>query len=136
MTDRRNVTGVWYGRYHSSVYPQENGFIALLEESGEGIEGSITEPDDESDAGIRRATVLGTRDGANVSFIKQYDGSGGWDHSVHYSGMVDAEGTEISGMWFLDLVHGSFVMEREKFDASELENEEEILLDAPVGSSR
>lgn len=130
MADRSDVTGVWYGRYRGNVDPQENSFIALLEESGATISGSITEPD--GGAGIRRAIVSGTRDGATIRFLKQYDGSGGWTHNVRYAGTVDAEGTAIHGGWQVDWLHGSFVMEREKFDADELEDEVALELDDPI----
>lgn len=130
MADPSDVTGVWYGRYRSNVDPQENSFIALMEEIGATISGSITEPD--GAAGIRRAIVQGTRDGTTIRFVKRYDGSGGWTHSVRYTGTVDAEGTAIDGIWQVDWLHGSFVMEREKFDADELEDVEELELNDPI----
>lgn len=132
MSDPRDLTGVWYGRYVSRSDTQDNGFIAVLEESGGAVSGSITEPDDGGggSGGIRRATVIGRRDGSTVQFLKQYQGSGGWFHGVRYGGRVDEEGTEVAGSWKVDWVTGSFTMQREKFssEALEAEREEELTL--------
>ncbi len=130
MSDPADVTGVWYGRYVSR--DQDNGFIAVLEETAGVFTGTITEPDARS-GGIRRANVAGRRDGAAIAFIKQYDGSGGWVHAVHYGGRIDGEGTEIAGGWKVDWTSGSFTMTREKFAAEELEDEEEVEIVAPRG---
>lgn len=129
MSDRRDLTGVWYGSYRYDA-GSGNGFIAVFEEAG-GFTGTITEPDPHGGAGLLRATVSGQRDGTMVRFVKQYDGSGGWSHAVHYSGRVDDEGTVISGTWRVDWLRGTFTMEREKFTEVELEAEEEVEL--PVG---
>ena len=45
MTDKRDVSGVWYGRFAGTfgVYP--NRFIAHLEEVGGSISGTTSEPD-------------------------------------------------------------------------------------------
>ncbi|WBY08999.1 hypothetical protein PIB19_06310 [Sphingomonas sp. 7/4-4] len=75
MSDPQDVTGVWYGRYSADQDYQDNGFIALLEELRGAVTGTISEPD-EASGGIRRAMVNGQRDGASLSFTKQYDGTG------------------------------------------------------------
>ena len=121
MSDPRDVSGVWYGRYVSSVDGQDNGFIALLEEAGGVFSGSISERDGQG--GLRSATVAGRRSGARIQFVKQYRGD--WNHAVCYEGSVDDRGTEASGNWKVDWVHGGFSMQREKFSADVLEEERE-----------
>ncbi|MEN2712609.1 hypothetical protein ACQKOH_02280 [Sphingomonas sp. NPDC092331] len=121
MSDPRDLSGVWYGRYVSSVDGQDNGFIALLEETGGAVSGSISERDGQG--GVRGATVAGRRSGARIQFVKQYHGR--WDHAVFYEGSIDDQGTEASGSWKLDQAHGGFSMQREKFSADELEDERE-----------
>jgi hypothetical protein len=128
MADKQDVTGVWYGRYEADQWDETNGFIAVLEETGGLIGGVITERDTEGQADVRRALVTGHRDGTIVSFIKQYDGSGGHHHAIDYAGSIDAEGIEITGLWSQIWSSGRFVMEREKFTAAELEVEEEVEL--------
>jgi hypothetical protein len=132
MADKRDVSGVWYGRYTGFFQGSDNSFIALLEETAGAFGGTITEPDDSGASDIRRAYVTGGRDGSAVRFLKQYDGGSGWDHAVDYSGSIDAEGTTISGRWNVDGLGAGFTMQREKFSAAELEAEEEAELETPV----
>lgn len=131
MDDPRDLTGVWYGRYVGDLGEQENSFIAVLEDAGGALSGSITEPAPEISAGIRRAIVSGSRGGSALRFTKQYI-SGRWNHAVAYHGQVDDQGTTVTGRWQVDWLRGSFVMEREKFSAEELEEEEEIEVELPV----
>lgn len=68
MTDLRDVTGVWYGRWTATdrrIMP--NSFIATLQESASLVSGTITEPDREQ-AGLLRAIVDGTRTGGQIEF--------------------------------------------------------------------
>jgi hypothetical protein len=134
MSDPQDLTGVWYGRYAADHGEEDNGFIALIEELHGAVTGTISEPDGGS-GGIRRAVVRGQRDGASLRFTKQYDGSGGWTHSVAYSGSVDADGTLVMGSWIVEGLTGAFDMTREKFDAEALEEdeEEELLLFGKIG---
>jgi hypothetical protein len=132
MSDTRDVSGVWYGSWSSedpNIDP--SGFIALLEESGGTVGGSISEPDPYSGETLR-AFVSGSRSGAQISWTKQYDGEGPLAHSVHYSGAVNGDATEITGRWMLERHSGSFTMQREKFTAEELEEREEIELETPL----
>ncbi|MES2988954.1 MAG: hypothetical protein V4808_13695 [Pseudomonadota bacterium] len=129
MNDPLDLTGVWYGRYDSREEPQDNGFIALIEEEGGGFTGSISEPD--GAGGIRNATVAGRRTGQALFFTKQY--SGRWSHAVRYSGRIDGEGVAVSGSWNLDGLTGSFDMQREKFSEEELEEDFEVEVTEPIG---
>jgi len=132
MADKRDVTGVWYGRYDAQHWDEENGFIAVLEEQGGAFSGVITERDTSGQVEVRRALVTGHREAAAVRWIKQYDGTGGHVHAINYAGHIDAEGTEITGTWTQNWGRGRFVMEREKFAAAELEAEEDVELEEPV----
>lgn len=130
MTDRRDVTGVWYGRWNSANrYIAPNSFIATLEERSSLISGTTTERD-RHQPGIRRADIDGVRAGGRVEFTKQYSG-GRSAHAVHYSGKVSAAGTEIKGTFRFERYDGEFVMARERFDAEELEDVEEIETPVP-----
>ena len=119
MNDPLDMSGVWYGRYHSRMEPQDNSFIALIEEAAGGFAGTISEPD--GSGGIRGATALGRRTGQALYFIKQYKGR--WNHAVRYSGRIDGEGKIVSGSWNLDGLVGSFEMQREIFYEDELEDD-------------
>ncbi len=123
MSDRRDVTGVWYGRWTSSdPYVRPNSFIATLEEHASIVSGAITE---RGEGGLERADVDGVRAGGRIEFHKQYDGSGRLAHSVAYVGTINGAGTAIVGTWRLGSGHsGAFTMNREKFDADELDREE------------
>ncbi|MET0309460.1 MAG: hypothetical protein ABW023_12205 [Sphingomonas sp.] len=122
-----DVSGVWYGRWNSTdpdVYP--NSFIAVLEEAGGAVDGSVSEPDLHGSAPLN-AKISGGRSGAQIHWIKQYDG-GRLSHAVYYAGLVNDDATEISGGWRLEHWSGSFTMQREKFSIEELEGEQEIVL--------
>ncbi|WHU03442.1 MULTISPECIES: hypothetical protein [unclassified Sphingomonas] len=126
MSDPREMSGVWYGRYASTGGDQDNGFIAVLEEAGGVFSGSISEPDGQG--GIRNASVAGRRSSGLIQFVKQYRGR--WHHAVFYEGQIDDQGTEANGRWRLDEgTTGGFSMEREKFSVEELEAEEEEVLE-------
>jgi hypothetical protein len=123
MSDPQDLSGVWYGRYDGAS--QSNRFIARLDERAGAVVGIITEPDTSGASDIRRAYVSGRRQGAELDFVKQYDGAV-YAHSVRYAGIVNADATEVSGSWRIVGSHGSFVMTREKFDEAELDEAEEI----------
>lgn len=127
------MSGVWYGRYFSaSAEVEENSFIAHLAEMGGDVSGTITEPDTTGGEEVRRAVVDGGRSGTQLHFMKQYDPSGALAHSVNYAGTIGDDGTEVTGEWRFSGYHGSFVMNREKFAADELDAEaaadEDILI--------
>lgn len=124
MNDPQDVTGVWYGRYFaSSAEVEENSFIAHLDEMAGEVSGTITEPDTNGMAEVRRAFVDGDRMGSRLRFMKQYDPAGPLAHSVAYAGTISDDGTEVTGEWRFSGYHGSFVMNRETFRAEELDEE-------------
>jgi hypothetical protein len=122
--DPQNLGGVWYGRYDALGYADTNNFVARLDDDGGTISGTITEPDTSGVGGVRRAFVSGSRSGSGLRFVKQYDG-GALAHAVRYSGQINADATEISGVWIIVRHHGVFTMRREKFSENDLEHEEE-----------
>jgi hypothetical protein len=127
MNDTLDVSGVWYGRWNAEDRRvRANRFIAHLAEGGGQFAGTTTEPDLGQRSGIILAFVEGARAGAEVRFVKQYDGSGGWSHSLLYSGRINGAGTEINGTWRYSVYSGTFTMERELFTAEELEAFEEV----------
>ena len=54
----------------------------------------------------------GRREGTQVSFLKTYDGTEGWKHTVGYDGTLNGDATEIAGHWYVDGSSGPFVMTR------------------------
>lgn len=131
MTDKRDVTGIWYGSFAGAgVVP--NRFIATLHEQGGHIAGTTTEPDDLGEVALLHADISGVREGAVIGFVKQYDGAAHCAHAVDYSGAIDAEGTEIAGDWRFADYSGQFVMRRERFDQELLAEEQGIALDAEI----
>lgn len=132
MIDKRDLSGVWYGRFNGvgNVFP--NRFIAVLYESGGAISGTTSEPDELADAQTLRASVSGVRAGAAVSFVKQYDGAAYCAHAVDYQGRVDGEGTVVVGDWRFAHYSGRFVMQRERFDEELLAEEQGVALDAKI----
>ncbi len=109
-----NLTGVWQGLYSFAVAMAPVAFTATLLENGAWVSGSVHEVAyDDTGAVEVFATLLGTREGASVSFTKTYDGSAGWNHDVVYAGTVSDDGTEIEGTWNIPGVwSGKFLMIR------------------------
>lgn len=113
--DGPSLTGMWRGLFSYPHSYETTPFVAILVQSGAGISGTTHEP---CQVGPRRgrtlyATLSGTRDGAAVSFVKTYDGSGGWTHAVTYDGRIAADGNEIEGRWHIPgMWSGRFLMLR------------------------
>jgi hypothetical protein len=109
-----SLTGLWAGAYSYPWAEAAVPFNARLEESGESLTGEIDEPNTFADPSAARlfASVRGSRQGMNVSFIKRYDGSAGQKHTIGYEGQVNADFTRIDGRWSLPVTSGSFFMER------------------------
>lgn len=113
--DRQNLTGVWHGLYSYPAYREPVYFVATLIHSGTALSGTIHE----SEKGVNGtpltlyASVWGAMAGTAVDFTKTYDGSGGWSHSVEYSGHLNGDATEIEGAWsFPSAWSGRFLMIR------------------------
>jgi hypothetical protein len=100
-TKRQNLTGVWHGLYSYDLAMAPVYFVATLMSGGSWISGTSHEAANEivGQALTLFAALDGSFDGAKVSFIKTYDGSGGWSHSVPYVGKLSPDGTEIEGRW-------------------------------------
>lgn len=112
-----SLSGLWTGAYH---YRWSRGdvdavpFNARLEEDGGDLTGEIDEPNTFAPSSAPRlfASVRGTRDGMNVTFIKRYTGVGRQSHTIGYEGAVNADFTRIDGTWSLPATSGVFFMER------------------------
>ena len=109
-----NLSGAWNGRYFYPDYPEPVTFVAFLIDVGSRFSGSIHEY--EGIVSERRillySTVDGRREGTQVSFLKTYDGTEGWKHTVGYDGTLNGDATEIAGHWYVDSSSGPFVMTR------------------------
>ena len=108
-----SLTGIWHGLYSYPQYLEPVFFVATVISHGEHFSGSTHEAQiGQSGAPLTAfATVEGVVDGAQVSFKKTYDGTGGWSHSLMYFGTLNADHTEIEGQWvFPDSWSGRFLM--------------------------
>jgi hypothetical protein len=102
MTENsKNLTGVWHGLYSYQAYREPVYFVATLIDGGSFISGSTHESEiGETGAPLTLfASIDGSRSGNAIDFIKSYDGSAGWSHSVTYEGLLNADATEIEGTW-------------------------------------
>lgn len=99
--DGSSLTGMWRGLFSYPRFHEPNPFDAILVQSGAGISGTTHEPCqvEPMRGRVLYATLIGSRDGAYVSFVKTYDGSAGWTHAVTYDGRLSADGNEIEGRW-------------------------------------
>jgi hypothetical protein len=109
-----SLTGVWQGRFSYGA-AEGCAFVATLMELGPHLSGSTHEPNvsGRGDEDHLFAMIEGRRNGRSLSFMKTYDGSAGWTHSVAYEGRVSSDGTEIEGRWSIgDGLAGTFLMLR------------------------
>lgn len=116
---QKDVTGVWHGLYSYDFAQAPVYFVATLLAGSNWLSGTSHEASEGSigQALTLYATLEGSVAGDNVDFIKSYDGSGGWSHSVPYSGSLSPDGLEIEGTWHIkDVgflpVSGRFLMIR------------------------
>ena len=118
--DRNNsetLTGVWHGLYSYPGFAEPVYFVATLIQSGGSISGTIHEAEiGENGAPLTLyAGVSGSIDKPNVDFAKTYDGTGGWSHTVIYSGLLSGDDSEIEGTWTIrDVWSGRFLMIRSR----------------------
>jgi hypothetical protein len=132
------LTGSWGGLFDYSGVIAPVAFRAQLHEAVESLAGLIEEVDDMQDGVgpiLLTAVVEGERRGNHVAFRKTYDELEP-ACSVEYDGIVDADGTEISGEWVRleDGLTGSFVMRREVGREEEVVRESEVEIE--IGSDR
>jgi hypothetical protein len=101
-----NLTGVWQGRY---TYPYDRppvSFAATLIETATRLSGSTHEPGGSLGLShaIAYATLVGSRQGSKVDFVKTYSNGGDEGSSpIAYSGILTADAIEIAGTW---RIHG------------------------------
>ena len=109
-----SLTGLWNGLFSYPHLLEPTSFVAILIEQGARFGGTTHEPCIRGPnlGGLLYATIEGHREGAGVSFIKTYDGTGGWTHSVTYEGRLNGDGTEIEGRWKTSGWSGKFLMLR------------------------
>jgi hypothetical protein len=109
-----SLTGVWNGIFRHPFHPPVS-FTATLIESGHHITGTTHEPCMQRGCPRRThlATLAGSRTGCTVSFLKTYDPPEHGYDTVVYSGVLNADATEIAGMWTLEAgLSDAFVMTR------------------------
>ena len=100
-SSRDDLSGTWQGLYSYTDGREPVAFVAVLIDAAGSLGGTTHERFDFVDGhqGYQYATLSGQRTGSGVTFVKTYDGSGEWVHSVDYDGAVNEDGTEITGQW-------------------------------------
>ena len=114
MPDPIDIRGLWEGafQYTSSADAGDFPFKAKIIQKDGAISGLIME-DNVAHGGTVKAEIEGTLSGQTVRFTKTYlHASEQYRNAVEYSGMINAEGSEISGIWKLPHDGGTFVMAR------------------------
>jgi len=108
----KSLTGIWHGIYTYLTEPgiPESHFVATVIDTGSHLSGTIHETMNTFDGGSvpANAALAGRHDGALVSFIKAYDGTGDQRHSVAYAGQLSADRLEIEGEWRIDSIYGVY----------------------------
>lgn len=132
MSDPMNLTGAWFGSFsYLGTGDPDVSFIAALEEVAGMVSGTTSETNTIGDTSMHlSAIVRGSREGAEVSFTKMYDGASDAAHVVNYAGTVSGDGTRMTGFWQLEDVSGGFEMSRTHAEEEEEELEVEVELDA------
>lgn len=119
------LTGDWAGDYSFKESPGHDvhvDFRVSLIQTGTRLEGSIVEPNKLDPPGASSTTVhvpqltATIHDGEiiddQVHFRKQYNGEGGYTHSVIYSGILTSDRRKIVGQWTVGENVGPFSMVR------------------------
>ena len=114
MAGDNNLGGAWNGLYYYPWIAEPVSFVALLIDLGSSFSGSIHEYEGliSEQRILLYASVDGAREGSRVSFLKTYDGTGGWKHTVYYEGLLNGDATEIAGQWQVGGGSGPFLMTR------------------------
>jgi hypothetical protein len=125
-----SLGGAWDGLYFYQGNGAPISFIAALTDAGASFNGMSQEAAIlwTGDRATLYALLEGDRLGSSVSFVKTYDGTAGWRHSVRYRGTLNAAATEIQGRWSLQGRSGTFIMCR----AGTLEEAEQRQAQTPV----
>jgi hypothetical protein len=115
MARHDSLTDIWQGLYSYREGASPVHFIASLISAGDSF-GGMTHETVKGSRGAPLtvfASIDGMRAGSVVSFRKDYDGTGGWSHTVAYDGVLSSDGTEIEGRWTLPAgFSGRFLMIR------------------------
>ncbi len=122
----KSLTGVWNGLYSYPALMAPVSFVATLIDAGTSLSGTTHETCEVTpgESAALFAMISGARSGSAVNFAKDYDGSGGWNHSVFYEGNLSADGTEIEGRWRVPgAMTGKFLMIRNVAKARALTRE-------------
>ncbi|MGV8841436.1 MAG: hypothetical protein ACWA6X_14190 [Bauldia sp.] len=101
---RRNLTGVWQGRYFYPRGAAPVAFTATIIETATRFTGTVSEPSDHHPGEAVSADIAGT----DVSFVKTYEPGSGYDDAVAYSGRLNADATVVEGTWRIRQAFGSF----------------------------
>ncbi len=114
-----DLTGYWSGEYwYDAGMGTLAQFAAHINDAGGGFEGTTLETVNFGRGGTElTATISGGRDGANVEFIKRYDaGQRVHRDPIFYAGLVNADLSQIDGIWTLQdrsgRLTGGFRMQR------------------------
>ena len=94
-----DLTGDWRGIYNYPAHYPPNTFEATIRDVGGLITGEIRQPGEFFEAAgiVQHAVIEGSRDGAQLSFVKMYDDLS--RPTPHYQGVVRPGGDEIEGEW-------------------------------------
>lgn len=109
-----DLTGVWSGVYKQTPAGSVP-FTATLIQSGTYVGGSTHEPciHEHCPRKTHFAILSGHRSGRSITFIKTYDPPGFGFDTVNYVGELNADATEIAGVWSIGSVSfGAFIMTR------------------------
>jgi hypothetical protein len=109
-----DLTGVWSGVYKQTPLGSVP-FTATLIQSGDYVGGSTHEACSREHCPLKThlAILSGHRSGRSIAFLKTYDPPGFGFGTVKYIGELNADATEIAGVWSIGSVSfGAFVMTR------------------------
>jgi hypothetical protein len=112
---KTSLTGVWQGLYSYMAFREPVYFVATVIQSGTMLTGTVQEAEiGRNGAPLNLfAYISGAKVGNAVTFAKTYDGSGGWNHAVHYDGMLNGDASEVEGRWeIVNEGSGRFLMIR------------------------
>jgi hypothetical protein len=113
--DGRDLSGTWQGLYSYPDTYDPVPFVAVVIDASGTFSGTTHErcSFENVPGGYLYATLSGQCAGSTVTFVKTYDGTGGWEHTVDYEGTINEDGTEITGQWHVRGVwSGPFLMMR------------------------